>query len=170
MMRRADAALVTGAGVERAIPSTKGFTALAAASCLLAHRQAGSLKRAAREVSRAARAIENVEIPKGLVPKVAASKAVIFLGDGLLYPVARDGALKLLEVAQIPALAYPSEEFHHGPKALVDRGVTVVELGALPGPGHPLVRAGQLQLLAHDVGVRLGRDVDRPRGLTKIVR
>ncbi len=196
LTREADAALVTGAGVERAIPSTKGFTALVAASLLLAAYRAGSLKSSARAVTRAARVVEDADADAvdDIAVGVASSKTVVFLGDGLLYPVARDAALKLLEVTYIPALAYPPDEFRHGPIALAEPGVAIVALtrppravtaiaraaGAvvfelpsaakLPRLVRPLARAVELQLLAHAVGLRLGRDVDHPRALSKVIR
>ena len=194
LTREADAALVTGAGVERAIPSTKGFTALVAASLLLAAYRADSLKSSASAVRRAARVVENADVVDDIVERVASSKTVVFLGEGLFYPVARDAALKLLEVTYIPALAYPPDEFRHGPIALAEPGVAIVALarppravaeaarasGAsvlelptsakVPRLVRPLVRAVELQLLAHAVGLRLGRDVDHPRALSKVVK
>lgn len=192
--READAALVTGAGVERAIPSTKGFTALIAGGLLLAAHRAGSLKSAVRAVRRAARAMEAPISMDSIIARVASAKTAVFLGEGLLYPVARDAALKLLEVTYIPALAYPPDEFRHGPIAVAERGVAIVALSpvsrevaatalaaktrvldvpkpaTVPTVARPLVYAVALQRLAHDVGVRLGRDVDHPRGLSKVIR
>ena len=62
---------------------------------------------------------------------IAAAKAVIFLAGDVLYPIALDGALKLLEVTYLPALAYPPRELLHGPIALVDSEVAVVALGTV---------------------------------------
>jgi len=195
LTREADAALVTGAGVEHAVPSTKGFTALVAASLLLASHRADALKSSAAAVTRAARVIENIEADAvdDIAERIASSKTVVFLGERLMYPVARDAALKLLEVTYIPAFAYPPDEFRHGPIALAEPGVTIVALtrppravaetartaGAavveLPSianvsrPVRPLVRAAELQLLAHAVGTRLGRNIDHPRALSKVV-
>jgi len=195
LTREADAALVTGAGVEHAVPSTKGFTALVAASLLLAAHRADALKSSATAVMRAARVIEDTDIgtDADITKRIASSKTVVFLGEGLLYPVARDAALKLLEVTYIPALAYPPDEFLHGPIALAEPGVTIVALtpppravaetarasGAavfelpplakVPRLVRPLVRAVELQLLAHAVGTRLDRNIDHPRALSKVV-
>lgn len=196
LTREADAALVTGAGVERSVPSTKGFTALVAASLLLASQRADAIESTAAAVTRAARVIENSEADTvdDTAKRIASSKTVVFLGEGLMYPIARDAALKLLEVTYIPAFAYPPNEFRHGPIALAEPGVTIVALapppravaetarasGAMvvelppvakvPRLVRPLVRAVELQLLAHAVGTRLGRDIDRPRALSKVVR
>lgn len=213
LTREADAALVTGAGVEKAIPSTKGFCALGAAGLLLSSRIAeargakGALLRGERLVSKAAGALhrwldEAAELDD-VVTVVSEAKTAVFLGAGALYPVACDGALKLLEVAYLPALVYPPEEFLHGPLALVEPRVSVVALdgsrrdveaildqaksaGAsvftigsspsssirlpkLPALAAPLLAAAPLQRLAHDVGARLGRAVDEPRHLKKVV-
>ena len=195
LTRDADTAFVTGAGVELAIPSTKGFTALVAASLLIASLRVGAVKTATRAIRRAAAAMENLESPlDAVVERVASSKSVAFLGEGTSYPIARDGALKLLEVSYIPSLAYPPEEFRHGPMAIAAPGVVVVALSSLsaaltrvvrasgagivemsaavaaPRLTRCLVRAAELQLLVHGVGVRLGRDVDSPRSLSKVVR
>ena len=203
LTREADAALVTGAGVEHAVPSTKGFTALVAASLLLAACRADTLKSCASAVARAARVIEDtdtdtdtVAVPDidDIAQRIASSKTVVFLGEGLLYPVARDAALKLLEVTYLPALAYPPDEFRHGPIAIAEPGVTIVALtpprpavtetarasGAavvelppvanVPRLVRPLVRTVELQLLAHAVGTRLGRNIDHPRALSKVIR
>lgn len=192
--READLSVVTGAGREDAVPSTKGFTAMAAAALALASPDA------LPGIERASRALRTwlASSPGDplAVETVASAKAVVFLGEGVLYPVARDGALKLLEVAYVPALAYPPEEFRHGPLALVDgevavvaleagrrpstalrearsAGARVVTLGAelprLAGALRPLVFAPALQLLAHGVGRRLGVSIDQPRRLKKVV-
>lgn len=196
LTRDADAALVTGAGIERAVPSTKGFTALVAGSLLLASSQSDSATAggsAASMVKRAANVIATVAVSGDLVARASAARTIVFLGERSLYPVARDGALKFLEITYIPALGYPPDEFRHGPIALAERGVAIVALERLPKTlaeiarragadvmalplrsklprlARPLVRAVELQLLAHGVGVRLGRDVDQPRSLSKVV-
>ena len=129
------------------------------------------------------------------VDTIASAKAVIFLAGDILYPVALDGALKMLEVTYLPAFAYQPRELLHGPVALVDSEVAVVTLGPVaedvlaavrkrgadpialdaitiprvPRLVRPLVYAPPLQLLAHAVGNRLGRSIDSPRSLTKVV-
>ena len=193
MTREADIALVTGAGVERAIPSTKGFTALMAGSLLMAANRAGRLKATVSAVRRAARVMETSVSVDVITARIASSKTVVFLGEGLFYPVARDAALKLLEVTYIPALAYPPEEFRHGPIAVAEPGVAIVALTRIPRvvtavafaagspvlelPKHPtvpllarpLVHAEALQRVAHAVGLELGRNIDQPRALSKVV-
>ena len=62
------------------------------------------------------------------------AKSVLFLGRGLSAPVASEGALKLMEVAYIPCLAYPAGEMKHGPIALLEEGSPVVVI--LPNDKH----------------------------------
>ncbi|DAC24896.1 MAG TPA: SIS domain-containing protein, partial [Candidatus Thalassarchaeaceae archaeon] len=54
------------------------------------------------------------------------AKSVLFLGRGFSAPVAHEGALKLMEIAYIPCLAYPAGEMKHGPIALLEEGSPVV--------------------------------------------
>ena len=214
--READAALVTGAGAERAIPSTKGFTAAIAAAFLLAShagavrgRRASSAKpllRAASRVERWLQAEESAAAVEEAAAVLARAQFAAFIGAGLLYPVACDAALKFLEVTYSPALAFPPDEFRHGPVAVVQKGFALVTLAphlpdkkdklisesrsrgaeivvlGRPIPGAatvplprvepllaPLVYTPPLQLLAHAVAARLGRPIDQPRYLQKIV-
>jgi len=60
------------------------------------------------------------------VALLAEAKSVLFLGRGLSAPVAKEGALKLMELAYIPCLAYPAGEMKHGPIALLEEGSPVV--------------------------------------------
>jgi glucosamine--fructose-6-phosphate aminotransferase (isomerizing) len=130
---------VTGAGREDAIPSTKGFTALAAASLLLASHIGEArgvakvhAKGAAKRITHASRSLaswlDGPDRTRFASSIVASARAVAFVGKGMMYPVACDGALKLLEVAYLPALAYPPEEFRHGPVALADERFVLIGL------------------------------------------
>ena len=60
------------------------------------------------------------------VDLVKDAKSVLFLGRGISAPVAQEGALKLMEIAYIPCLAYPAGEMKHGPIALLEEGSPVV--------------------------------------------
>jgi glucosamine--fructose-6-phosphate aminotransferase (isomerizing) len=138
LAREADAVLVTGAGVERAIPSTKGFTSTIAASFLLAcHARAArrrrawstkSLLRASSRVETWLEAEESALAVEESAAVLARARVVAFIGRGLLYPVACDAALKFLEVTYSPALAFPPDEFRHGPVAVVQEGFALVAL------------------------------------------
>jgi glucosamine--fructose-6-phosphate aminotransferase (isomerizing) len=60
--------------------------------------------------------------------KIAEARDVLFLGRGVMYPLAHEGALKLKEISYIHAEAYASGELKHGPIALIDKTVPVVVL------------------------------------------
>ena len=61
------------------------------------------------------------------------AKSVLFLGRGISSPVASEGALKLMEIAYIPCLAYPAGEMKHGPIALIDENYPVVVIAPNDG-------------------------------------
>jgi glucosamine--fructose-6-phosphate aminotransferase (isomerizing) len=142
----------------------------------------------------------------------------LFLGRGINYPIALEGALKLKEISYIHAEGYPAGEMKHGPIALIDERMPVVmiapadavfekmignmqevkarggsvialttrgdrKLAAILDPANdfvlelplapelltPIVMTVPLQLLAYDIAVRRGCDVDQPRNLAKSV-
>lgn len=134
-----DQCWVTGAGAEQAIPSTKGFTAIAAASLLLAFHAGAAkgvstrgVKDAVKLITKASKALDKwLALPdrvRTAAQLLADAKAVALVGKNILYPAACDGALKLLEVAYIPAFAYPPEEFRHGPIAMADEKFALIAL------------------------------------------
>jgi glucosamine--fructose-6-phosphate aminotransferase (isomerizing) len=69
---------------------------------------------------------ENTGPIEQAVDLISKSKSVLFLGRGLSSSVAKEGALKLMELAYIPCLAYPAGEMKHGPIALLEEGSPVV--------------------------------------------
>jgi glucosamine--fructose-6-phosphate aminotransferase (isomerizing) len=94
---------------------------------------------------------------------LAGTRAIALVGKDFLYPVACDGALKLLEVAYIPAFAYPPEEFRHGPIAMADDRFALIAL--LPRRRDPVlervmedVKAAGANVIA--VGERVPRVAD----------
>ena len=68
-----------------------------------------------------------------IMDKLKSFKSFFYLGRGLYYPIAMEGALKLKEIAYLHAEAYPSGEMKHGPLAMIDKGSAVVAL--VPGSG-----------------------------------
>tara|TARA_Y100000994_G_scaffold109296_1_gene89834 strand:- start:3941 stop:5761 length:1821 start_codon:yes stop_codon:yes gene_type:complete len=124
-------------GPEQAVASTKAFTNMVAALLLFAMR-IGRTRSFSRERGR--KIAENFEqIPSLMenylsnqgpideaVELVKNAKSVLFLGRGLSAPVASEGALKLMELAYIPCLAYPAGEMKHGPIALLEEGSPIV--------------------------------------------
>ena len=124
-------------GPEQAVASTKAFSNMVAALTMFAL-QIGRARSLSREPGvRLVKALE--EIPGQIedyldnqgplseaVEAVQDADIVLFLGRGPSAPVAREGALKLMEVAYIPCLAYPAGEMKHGPIALLEEGSPVV--------------------------------------------
>jgi glucosamine--fructose-6-phosphate aminotransferase (isomerizing) len=148
--RVAEQTLYTHAGPEISVASTKAFTTqLTLLTMLAIHlgRRTGTLAR-----ERAARLIEGLQSLPLYVDNLLAQSAAIkiiarrhqgardclFLGRGLCYPVALEGALKLKEISYIHAEGHASGEMKHGPIALVDEHMPVVVL-ALRGPGYAKV-------------------------------
>ena len=129
---------LTRAGPEIGVASTKAFTTQLAALFLLTlimAKQRGKLSapaeqqhlHALRHLPRAVQAVLKLEpeITK-LAERFADKRHALFLGRGLHYPIALEGALKLKEISYIHAEAYPAGELKHGPLALVDKDMPVI--------------------------------------------
>ena len=63
-----------------------------------------------------------------IAPAIANKDNALFLGRGIFYPIAKEGALKLKEISYIHAEAYPAGELKHGPLALIDENMPVIAL------------------------------------------
>ncbi|MBQ6640155.1 MAG: glutamine--fructose-6-phosphate transaminase (isomerizing) [Saccharopolyspora sp.] len=136
--RESDAVLYTHAGPEIGVAATKTFLAQITANYLvgLALAQARGTKysdEVAREFDELAampeavrRALSTVEQMRELGRALANSKAVLFLGRHVGYPVALEGALKLKELAYMHAEGFAAGELKHGPIALIEDGLPVV--------------------------------------------
>ncbi len=134
MVREAGGFLLTQAGPEVAVASTKSFSTQLAALYWLAHRlalekgiiSAKELEQAEEDVLVAAEVLENTienykfKIVSTIAKQYAQYKKAIFLGRHISYPFALESALKLKEVAYIFSQCYPAGELKHGPLALVD--------------------------------------------------
>jgi glucosamine--fructose-6-phosphate aminotransferase (isomerizing) len=228
--RETDGTLYTHAGPEIGVASTKAFTSQLVALHLLALRLAQArgvlsfetskphidallqLPQLLDDVLRVAPAIEEI------AARFYNRTDFLYLGRGVNYPIALEGALKLKEISYIHAEGYPAGEMKHGPIALIDeqmpvvmlapadhvfekmignmqeakarggsviafttRGDTklwsildrardvVVEVPAASDLLTPVVMVLPLQLLAYNIAVRRGCDVDQPRNLAKSV-
>ena len=140
MARESDGALLTVAGPEIGVASTKAFTAqLAVLACLaigfgrarreLSTLDEGRLAQTLLEVpSHAAAILEQDAQIRELAAEVAKARDVLFLGRGAMYPIALEGALKLKEISYIHAEGYAAGEMKHGPIALIDSEVPVIAL------------------------------------------
>ncbi len=228
--RETDGTVYTHAGPEIGVASTKAFTSQLVALYLLALRlgQArGSMSSEASKphVDALLQLPLLLEQTLKLAPEVEEVAArfhartdFLYLGRGINYPIALEGALKLKEISYIHAEGYPAGEMKHGPIALIDEQMPVVaiaphdavfekmignmqevkarggsiialttrgdnklssildrskdfvlEVPAVPELLTPIVMTVPLQLLAYDIAVRRGCDVDQPRNLAKSV-
>jgi glucosamine--fructose-6-phosphate aminotransferase (isomerizing) len=138
MMRETQLKFLTHAGVEIGVASTKAFTTQLVALFLLALTLAKLKKRLPRKQEQQHLQLLR-HLPKALGAALALEPQVIawserfakkehalFLGRGLHYPIALEGALKLKEISYIHAEAYPAGELKHGPLALVTAEMPVV--------------------------------------------
>lgn len=228
MADEGDVLVLTKAGREVSVASTKTFTTQIAVFCALSlffGRTRGTLGAAdALKIERELRSVAELQAKclslDEQISEVAAEFAgysnFLYLGRGLGYPVALEGALKLKEVSYIHAEAAAAGEIKHGPMALIDEkmpSVFVFPSGGEPSYGKllsnlaevkarrgrviavapegeiphldekdriirvpdcevvtsPLVSVIALQLFAYHVARVLGKDVDQPRNLAKVV-
>jgi glucosamine--fructose-6-phosphate aminotransferase (isomerizing) len=141
MAVEADASLPTYAGREVAIPATKSFTTQLIVLYLLALHLAHLRGRMTRQgvAAMCAQASELPDLLRGALPMwerqarnlaewTKDASTVLFLGRGIHYAIAREGALKLKESAYVQAEGYPAGELKHGPNALVGKDAALVIL------------------------------------------
>ncbi len=224
--RATHAGAYTHAGPEIGVASTKAFTAQITVLTLIAlatAKRKGTIsdslfRQLLAELeavpAKVERVLQNANKIKEIAYIFTYARNFIYLGRGLNFPVALEGALKLKEISYIHAEGYPAAEMKHGPIALIDEDMPVVvnatqdssyekvvsniqEVKARKGrviaivtegdtnlPGivdfvieipkvhemlMPLVSVIPLQLLAYDIAVMRGRNVDQPRNLAKSV-
>jgi glucosamine--fructose-6-phosphate aminotransferase (isomerizing) len=228
--RETDGTVYTHAGPEIGVASTKAFTSQLVALYLLALRL-GQVRGALTPEASKPHVDALLQLPLLLEQTLKVAPEIeeiagrfytrtdfLYLGRGINYPIALEGALKLKEISYIHAEGYPAGEMKHGPIALIDermpvvtiaprdhvfekmignmqevkaRGGTVIalttkgdntlssildtsrdvilELPHTPELLTPIAMVIPLQLLAYDIAVRRGCDVDQPRNLAKSV-
>jgi len=223
IVRLADRTILTRAGIEKGVASTKAFTTQVMVLWMLSLHLAklrGTLPQKRLEEETKAM----LHTPKALKVRAALHERLkrlskrylhghgfFFIGRDLFYPLALEGALKLKEISYLHAEGYPAGEMKHGPIALADPELftialmprtllydkiksNVEELSARDSTicavssewfdladdfvqiqkwDHPMLEyydmAVVLQLLAMEIAIRLGNDVDMPRNLAKSV-
>ena len=131
-------------GPEQSVASTKAFTNMVGALALfslqlgrsrhLSKTKGKSIVKEMRNLPEKIRTyLENPGPIEEAVQLVTQAKSVLFLGRGISSPVASEGALKLMEIAYIPCLAYPAGEMKHGPIALIEENSPVVVIAPNDG-------------------------------------
>jgi len=139
LARESDYSIFTNAGPEIGVASTKAFTTQLAALMLLALSLAKSRNinpKLRTRVITAMRSLpdtieETLKLKDTILeiaPEIANKDNALFLGRGIFYPIAKEGALKLKEISYIHAEAYPAGELKHGPLALIDENMPVIAL------------------------------------------
>jgi glucosamine--fructose-6-phosphate aminotransferase (isomerizing) len=139
--READGTVYTHAGPEIGVASTKAFTSQLVALQLLALYMAqarntlpqADIRRHIEELLQVPQTIEqairaSAEATKRIAEKFSNRTDFLFLGRGINYPIALEGALKLKEISYIHAEGYPAGEMKHGPIALIDEQMPVVAI------------------------------------------
>lgn len=146
--REAAGTIYTHAGPEIGVASTKAFTAQLTALYLFALYLAQvrgvippeQAREAIQDLTRIPGKIEHLlthdELCEDLAKQYVRSQDFLFLGRGIHYPIALEGALKLKEISYIHAEGYPAGEMKHGPNALIDENLPVVII-ATRDPNNP---------------------------------
>ncbi|HUZ73745.1 MAG TPA: glutamine--fructose-6-phosphate transaminase (isomerizing) [Stellaceae bacterium] len=173
MAREADAVLATHAGPEIGVASTKAFTtqlvvlacfavALARARGRIDGAREAALTAALAEVpGRAGEVLNHDESIRAIAQDLAEARDVLYLGRGMAYPLALEGALKLKEISYIHAEGYAAGEMKHGPIALVDDRVPIVVLAprddlfekTLSNVQEVLARGGRVVMISDREGL-----------------
>ena len=162
LVRESDISMLTMAGQEIGVASTKAFTTQLAILLVLAIVLA---RRTGLTTAQEAKLVKELHKLPGIVEKTLGLRKKIktiakqfsdkhhslFLGRGIQYPVAKEGALKLKEISYIHAEAYPAGELKHGPLALVDSKMPVVAVA----PNNDLL--GKLKANLSEVSARGGK-------------
>ena len=223
MVRLADTTLLTRAGIEKGVASTKAFATQIALLWMLALYFAQTRKSISaetiqehiallREVPAKCKVTDTLhERIRRLSKRYLHGHGFFFIGRDVFYPLALEGALKLKEISYLHAEGYPSGEMKHGPIALADpelftiallpknilydktksnieelsaRDSTICAISSLPfEKADDFIPIGEsrhympeffemmvvTQLLAMEISIRLGNDVDMPRNLAKSV-
>ena len=190
LAREADRCLPTSAGPEIGVASTKAFVSQLVSVALLGLTLGDSIgfskkakQQALSEIKQLPELIEAVLNMSGQIEELAwaldGRNHILFLGRGLHYPIALEGALKMKEISYVHAEAYPAGELKHGPLALVDEDMPVI---AIAPSGQLLqkimsnleevrARGGQLFVLADDENITKNgfeQSLILPPGLTTL--
>ncbi len=170
LTREANGTLYTHAGPEIGVASTKAFTAqltallvlalyLGRARGVLSPAQATALMEECDRLPGKLEALLNRDDDyEGLARRFHRSRDFLYLGRGIHYPIALEGALKLKEISYIHAEGYPAGEMKHGPNALIDENLPVVVIATRePGSSASEVRYEKTLSNMREVQAREGQ-------------
>ncbi|AHG61483.1 glutamine--fructose-6-phosphate transaminase (isomerizing) [Buchnera aphidicola] len=136
LVKESDSYILTRAGIEIGVASTKSFTTQLTVLLMLVAQIAHFKKenKIAEKIietlhilpQRIEEVLKKNELIKNIAKKLSNKKNILFLGRGEQYPIAMEGALKLKEISYIHAEAYAAGELKHGPLALIDKNIPVI--------------------------------------------
>jgi len=213
IVRLADKTILTRAGIEKGVASTKAFATQVMVLWMLANYLGGINEyETFMQISKACEVTEKLhEKIKRLSKRYLHGHGFFYIGRDVFYPLALEGALKLKEISYLHAEGYPAGEMKHGPIALADpelytiallsknllfektksnieelssRDSTILTISSeeiettddfikINKSNHYMIEFYEMmvitQLLAMEVSIRLGNDVDMPRNLAKSV-
>ncbi|MBC6406861.1 MAG: glutamine--fructose-6-phosphate transaminase (isomerizing) [Rhodobacteraceae bacterium] len=172
--RASDVALSIFAGVEIGVASTKAFTCQLAVLLMMALQAAQARSSLPREdLAKMASALRDMPAIlnsalgldgqiAALAKELAAARDVLFMGRGLMYPLALEAALKMKETSYIHAEAYPAGELKHGPIALIDAEMPVVVIAptndlfakTISNMEEVMARGGKVVLITDSQGAK----------------
>ena len=174
--RETDGGIYTHAGPEIGVASTKAFTSqvtvLALLTILLARQRNMSMEKGRQLIDaldrlpdQVERMLENLQVIKDIADEYAGTNNFLYLGRGINFPIALEGALKLKEISYIHAEGYPAAEMKHGPIALIDEKMPVVVLAqqdqvydkVLSNIQEVKARSGRVIALATEGDQEIGR-------------
>ena len=171
--RMADGTVATRCGLEIGVCSTKTYTASITAMYLLAcylaqergvadrERMAGYFEPLARLPNLAGEVLKLEPQIEKLAHRFFRCENFLFLGRGLQFPVAMEGALKLKEVSYIHAEGYPAGEMKHGPIALIDRDMPVIALCPRDGLREKMLSNIEQVKTREGIVIAVGTEGDR---------
>ena len=172
--RRAQATLYTHAGPEISVASTKAFTTQLTASYLFALKiglvrgvlSADELSEhidvLMRLPSQIKEAIKTDKQMESIAKKYGKSDDFLYLGRGILYPIALEGALKLKEISYVHAEGYPAGEMKHGPIALINEDLPVVVVFGRDGQNYEKAMSNLMEVESRGGKVIAITDVESP--------
>ena len=163
--READFVIKTEAGVEIGVASTKAFVAQILSLLMLCCK---NLDSSAIELSINAVLNGNYDFA-GLANKIKHSRSLFYIGRGVSYPIALEGALKIKELSYISAEGYPAGEIKHGPIAIIDENIYTVALApydkyfdkTISNTQEILARNGKILLVTTDDAKNFLHGIDK---------
>lgn len=176
--RESDIALPIHAGIEIGVASTKAFTCQLTVLLILALKAASDrgtmdAEQIADHVAalRGLPSVLNAALEQSQAIRLAAQRLseardVLFLGRGIMYPLALEGALKLKEISYIHAEGYAAGELKHGPIALIDKNMPVVFMTptdalfdkTMSNMQEVMARKGKVLMISDEAGIAAGGD------------